>query len=407
MNDNNNAPWHKSKWFFWLMVVFMPPVAIILLFAFRHYEDNKGLRTGVVAYAVIITVFAVILGAMNDPDEETANIGGVAAVNQPTEAQEPPPTQEETAEPEPTPEPETEPAMVFDTLLGNNPVIYDPQNNAEAYLALLSIVGESFADMTLTEDSYQKMHEHGIAELVTYILMYRFENNDIPAELQHSFGLFWEDNSATTYSEVHSILISTFDLNRVFSPRYGASVWELSWHGDPYMWGYAIATADHLYNGVHIYWKNDPEDPDEEAIHAWTILAWGNEGLMENRVFAVDSLGRESWEHINFFVEQIDGISPYLIRLDDPAFERAERTTRAAEADNFRHVDISGDLSNIALYQNELRVYAWNPSEGTILGLGGTVWERVSTTRVLFWDINLAASEEDVTWIFNNFVVRR
>jgi hypothetical protein len=51
-NNVENDVWYRSKWFFWFMVVIAPHVAIVLLFVFKHYENHKGLRKGILLYTV-------------------------------------------------------------------------------------------------------------------------------------------------------------------------------------------------------------------------------------------------------------------------------------------------------------------------------------------------------------------
>jgi len=175
---------------------------------------------------------------------------------------------------------------------------------------------------------------------------------------------------------------------------------------------YVLATRSNIFAGIHIYERN--ENPEHDSDVPTIVVAFGNEGLMENYIF-VNVGGHEYWTSLNQFIE----ISEYMqreqgimsiIRKDDPALERAERTTRATEADNFRRIIIEGsdsDISLTALAMNgPLAVYVWNSMDGSI-SRGGTVVERVSSLQVLFSDINLAVSEEPINVIFNNFVVRR
>ena len=173
--------------------------------------------------------------------------------------------------------------------------------------------------------------------------------------------------------------------------------------------GFIPATEENLFSGVRVYWKANPEDPDEEAEHWWTIIAFGNEGgLMENQILAADGGGWETWDTYDFFTELAEGWEgAMLIREDDPALERAERETRATEADEFRRIT-SDDISRVGLAQHggALRVYVWNSMDGSI-GLGGTVLERVSMMQVSFWDVNLVTREVSIEYIMNNFVVRK
>ncbi|MCL2456489.1 MAG: HU family DNA-binding protein, partial [Defluviitaleaceae bacterium] len=57
---NKNIEWYKSAWFFWLVLIFMPPAGLVLMFSFKHYEDRKGIRKGAMIYCLAILIAAGI-----------------------------------------------------------------------------------------------------------------------------------------------------------------------------------------------------------------------------------------------------------------------------------------------------------------------------------------------------------
>ena len=405
--DNNSNVWYRSTWFFWLMVVLMPPVAIILLFVFNHYE-GRGIRKGVLAYTIAITAIAVIVGVFSEdtPDRVEPYTAIAVAPNEDATVEQPP----EITEPEATPEPL--PVMAFDTLLGNSPIINDPLNNERAYLTLLSLVGESFANLALSEENYLIMETNRAAggdlyEVVTEILVYRATYNNIPAELQQSFGLFWTDDSAAEHPEVYQSLLQSFEINRVLVPSLR---WVLEWHGDPIsigLEGFVIATRENMFSGVSLYISRNSEPPHEADGEPIVITAWGNIGsIMEDYVFIE---GQGHWTHYTIFTEPLEGFGDYVIRTDDPALIRAEKIFMATEADDFRRITFMEDLGTFGFAARgdaPLPIYMFNAMAGTAT-FAGYITEPRSAASVMFMDAFGNISQVGVPTIEENYVTRR
>jgi hypothetical protein len=363
----------------------------------RFLKITLGVASISIAFIAIVGIIASIFDDTAAPDNSIAQI-----VDEPTSPPEAP-TPDTT--PEPTPEP---PSVVVDSFLGNHPVISDPLNNAETYLALLSLVGEAFDNLTLSEDSYQKMRANAdLPELVRYILTYRFNHNAIPDEFQHSFGLFWTDNSAAQYPDVRQSLLQNFELTRQFVPT---TKWILTWLGEGAPIGFRFATKDYMFDGVRIYFVYDLDNPNATPEHAETIIGWGNTGLMENMVLTelVNSPGSRVWEHYREFgiIELGGQRRAGLISLDDPALQNPVRSFVAAEADNYRRITNS-DLQRLPL--NVYQFVDWN---GSVIG-GVTITRRVNATELLV-QIDMSALELGIqtvtstnSAVIERYVIRR
>jgi hypothetical protein len=106
--------------------------------------------------------------------------------------------------------------------------------------------------------------------------------------------------------------------------------------------GFTPATPDNLFVGVKVY---SADSPDKIHGHEFTILGFGNDGLMKDYVYVSDIIlnGEEKWIHVDELTEGIiefhgDWLA-YLVRLDDPAIAEAKRTIVPSENDNFVKVE--------------------------------------------------------------------
>ena len=138
--------------------------------------------------------------------------------------------------------------------------------------------------------------------------------------------------------------------------------------------GFEFAQQNKLYSGVRIYWiadfdwedfdlfelTADPFDPDAEAEHIWTILAFGNEGGLREGQILADGDGYEVWDTSSFFITPFNDVGVHVIRTGDPALLRAEREYRATPADNFRFAELE-DIGRVQIAeQGGVRLYSYN-----------------------------------------------
>ena len=111
--------------------------------------------------------------------------------------------------------------------------------------------------------------------------------------------------------------------------------------------GYTPVTTEHLCDGLKIYLGSSL---DEDLIHEYTVLGFGNDGAMRGYVLVKEVvLGTETWIRFSAITEGImfvagngsfdDGFLTYVIDLNDPALTQAKKTVIKTDDDNYTKVE--------------------------------------------------------------------
>ena len=123
--------------------------------------------------------------------------------------------------------------------------------------------------------------------------------------------------------------------------------------------GYMPVTSDNLFDGVKVYGAESPDEIDEDNGHLYTVLGFGNDGLMNGYIYVADIwLKREVWIPISEITGGIidDGWGRYLawlVKIDDPAITTARRSVRYTE---------DADFVEVTSLWVGLELYTWNTS---------------------------------------------
>ena len=167
--------------------------------------------------------------------------------------------------------------------------------------------------------------------------------------------------------------------------------------------GYALVTDDNLYDGVKIYlaW-DDPETIGviDEIGHEYTVIGFGNDGIMSRYIYVSEIvLKNDTWIPINNIAYGVDEQSlAYLVKLDDPALSKAERTYISVEADNYRQVLMNDLIRGTNVY--------YMTTDGSMF-LAYTVEKLGIGTVEVIRAGRLYSEKVDLTWAINNHYVRR
>lgn len=218
-----NVAWYKSTWFFWIMVVLMPYIAVVIMFVQGHYKSKKILRALITCYAISV-VGTILLSGLKSTSKVTVNDESSVIDVSLEKTPEPTSTPEHEKSPAPiltpTPVMSPEPGMRLmsdeEIFVDELEFIKDPLNNKDDFLLLLSALGQGISkEGQLDYTTYSLIQENqDISHTGLVMVQFIKEFEEIPVELESSFGLFWNDNSAKEYPDVYKYLQMGFDLKK-------------------------------------------------------------------------------------------------------------------------------------------------------------------------------------------------
>ena len=150
-----------------------------------------------------------------------------------------------------------------------------------------------------------------------------------------------------------------------------------------------------------------------EIEHGFTVLGFGDDnGAMRGHIF-IDWFDGW-WEEIRLIIEAGEILSAGLIREDDPALARAQRTIRATEADGFRRptendVTIGVAGLDIRVLRPGAAFYSLNPHDGTMTAREIFIEDGRSTYAFCLFHLTSRRVTVfgDVDWFIENRFVRR
>ena len=161
--------------------------------------------------------------------------------------------------------------------------------------------------------------------------------------------------------------------------------------------GYAIVTANNLFDNVKIYWADNVNNSIE---HSYTLHNFGNDGgLMKGYVYVTDIHFNQQklWMRIEEFTDVLDSYGAYLIKLDDPAISTAKRTNKAVQADNYERAE--GSLLNgTELYS--IDIYTGDVS------LAGVV-VKFGLLSTIIYDTFYGERTLDTPDVLNNYYIKK
>lgn len=231
-----------------IIIFFLLPFMIIVIPIYLIWDKtkwNKWLKS-----TLSIALVAVVLLLIHMPETEQATIPAISPVdsNSSEQISIPPPVSSQSLQEQEMPSQVTQEKPESDNRY------IELSQDKDSYLLLLKIIGECYADNSLSQESLEVMQNNSVvAPLVEDILNYKHKTNSLSPDFLESFSLFWNDNLLEQNEEVAQSLRNSFDL------EYNAleKNWTLSPIGGNDAQAEWLTASSHLYKGVELYIVTD------------------------------------------------------------------------------------------------------------------------------------------------------